>query len=126
MWTQILLPIILASILFTALIVAVSLATFRGTGDVSRWAAISTIWLTLPVIAGGVAALVVLCTLIFLLGRLTRLIPPYSYQAQRYVFRLAGGVKRGLEMAVRPMLLLKAVGGEARRYIARQWESFAR
>ncbi len=53
MWTQILLPIILTFLVFIAIIVLTSLATFRGNGDVGRWAAISTIWLVLPVMIAG-------------------------------------------------------------------------
>ena len=39
---QIILPIIVAAILFLAVVVLVNLATFGNNGDVGRWAAIST------------------------------------------------------------------------------------
>jgi heme/copper-type cytochrome/quinol oxidase subunit 2 len=53
MWTQILLPILLTVLVFIAVIVLTSIATFRDNGDVGRWAAISTIWLVMPVMIVG-------------------------------------------------------------------------
>ena len=60
MWTQILLPILLTVLVFIAVIVLTSIATFRNNGDVARWAAISTIWLVLPVMITGLILLAIL------------------------------------------------------------------
>src|SRR5258707_5683901 len=119
-WTQVILPMLLAVVVFAGLIFIISTAAFRGNDDVTRWAAISTIWLVLPVMIAGFALLFLLGALIYLAAYLTTLIPPYSYQAQRYVYRITGGVKRGLEVAVKPMLLIRMIGNEIKGFIARQ------
>src|SRR5258708_33080371 len=49
---QIILPMVLTSLLLVALIVLISIATFRDNGDVDRWAAISTIWIVAPIMIG--------------------------------------------------------------------------
>lgn len=109
-WTQILLPILLAALILIAVIVMTSMATFRDHGDVVRWAAIATMWLVLPVMVAGLVFLVLLIAMIYLLTRLTGLIPPYSYQAQRIFYRIEGVVKRIGEIARRPMLALQELG----------------
>ena len=50
--TQIILPIVLAVILIITAIVFINVATFRDGGDVARWAAVSTIWIVIPVMIG--------------------------------------------------------------------------
>ncbi|HRQ23014.1 MAG TPA: hypothetical protein PLF42_06245 [Anaerolineales bacterium] len=47
---QIFLPVILSAVLFVGMIALVSFATFEQGGDVGRWAAISTIWIVIPVL----------------------------------------------------------------------------
>ena len=105
-WAQIVLPILLAALGVVALIVLVSLSSLRGQGDVGRWAAISTIWLTPPMLIGGLILLAALIAVNYLLGRLTHLIPPYSNLVQRFFYRIEGGAKRAAEVAARPALLL--------------------
>ncbi len=109
MWTQILLPILLTVLVFIAVIVLTSIATFRDNGDVSRWAAISTIWLVLPVIIAGLVLLILLLAIIYLLARLISIIPPYSNQAQSFVHQIEGYVKRGTEMIIRPVLFVDLI-----------------
>jgi hypothetical protein len=109
MWTQILLPIVLTVLVFIAVIVITSLATFRDHGDVARWAAISTIWLVLPVMIAGFVLLIILLALIYLLARLIGIIPPYSYQAQKFVYQIEGYVKRGTEMILKPVLFVDLI-----------------
>lgn len=109
-WTQILLPVIFAILVFILVIALISIATFRENGNVSRWAAISTIWLVIPVMIAGLVLAVVLSALIYLLARLTQLIPPYSYQAQRFALRVEGTAKRITGMVRKPVLLLGELG----------------
>lgn len=111
-WQQILLPILLTVLIFIAVIVLTSVATFRDNGDVGRWAAMSTIWLLLPVLVAGFVFLLILIALIYLLLRLTNLIPPYSYQVQVIFHRIEGGAKQINKMAHKPMLLVQTLGHE--------------
>ena len=108
-WTQILLPILLTVLVFIAVIAITSIATFRDNGDVARWAAISTMWLVIPVMIAGLIFLIILLAITYLLTRLMGVIPPYSYQAQRFVYRIEGYVKRGTEMIVKPVLFVDII-----------------
>jgi len=119
MWTQILLPLLLTVLLFLAVIVLTSIATFRDNGEVGRWAAISTIWLVIPVLFAGLIFLALLVGMIYLLARLIGLIPPYSYQAQRFVYRIEGQVKRGAEMTRKPVLFLDILKSQIKKIFQR-------
>jgi predicted membrane protein len=119
-WTQILLPILLTVLVFIAVIVLTSIATFRDNGDVARWAAISTIWLVLPVMIAGLILLAILLAIIYLMARLIGIIPPYSDQAQRFVYRIEGYVKRGTEMIVRPALFVDLIKLQIKKFMERR------
>ena len=118
LWTQILLPLLIAALVFIAVIVITSVATFRDNGDVSRWAAISEIWLVLPVIAAGLILLLVLLGLIYLVSYVIPIIPPYTYQAQRFVYRMQGIVNRFAEFARKPALILQELSALIKNYLA--------
>ena len=110
MWMQILLPMLLLVLIFMAVIVLTSVATFRDNGEVGRWAAMSEIWLVIPLIIVGLIFLVLLIAIIYLLMRLINLIPPYSLQAQRIFYQIEGGAKRLSEMAHKPVLFFQEIG----------------
>ena len=119
MWTQILLPLLLAVLIFIAVIVMTSIATFRDNGDVARWAAISTIWLVIPVMLAGLILLIILLTITYLLARLISVIPPYSYQAQRFVYQIESYVQRGAEMITRPVLFVEIIKSQIQKIVGR-------
>jgi fatty acid desaturase len=119
MWTQILLPLLMTVLLFLAVIILTSIATFRDNGEVGRWAAISTIWLVIPILFAGLIFLALLAGMIYLLARLIGLIPPYSYQAQRFVYRIEGQVKRGAEMSRKPVLFLDILKSQIKKIFQR-------
>ncbi|MBI3739392.1 MAG: hypothetical protein HY258_10135 [Chloroflexi bacterium] len=121
-WTQILLPILLTVLILIAVIVLIYFATFGGNGDVARWAALSEIWLVMPVLVVGLIAFIILCGLIYLVIYVMNLIPPYSYQAQRIFYRIEGGARRISEMARRPVLLFQELGPLIKAYIAKARE----
>ena len=81
-WTQIFLPIILAVILIIVIAVITGVAAFGENGDAPRWAAISTIWLVIPVMFFGLLFLVILAGLVYLLARGLQLLPPYTSKVQ--------------------------------------------
>lgn len=100
---QVILPVALSALLMIALIVLISVATFRDNGEVGRWAAISTIWIVIPIIATGLIGLLVLIGLIYLMARLLGILPTYTGLAQDYVHLGAGYIKRFTEAAVKPI-----------------------
>jgi uncharacterized membrane protein len=117
---QILLPMLLSVLGFIALIVLIYFATFKGNGDVARWAAISTIWIILPLMLAGLVLFVLLGALVYGMKRLIEITPTYTGMAQDYVHRIASFVKRGADMVVRPVLFLDSIGASIRRIFGRK------
>jgi uncharacterized membrane protein YedE/YeeE len=100
---QIILPMVLASLLMVALSVLIGFATFRDNGDVGRWAAVSTIWIVIPILLAGLIFLVILLGLVYLMARLLGVLPTYTGLAQDYVHLGAAYVQRFTEAAVKPV-----------------------
>ena len=103
---QIILPVILSTVLLVGLIVLISIATFKQGGDVGRWAAISTIWIIIPVLFAGLITLIILIGLIYLMARALQGLPYYTGIAQDYVYKARGYIIRGADMAAKPILAL--------------------
>jgi hypothetical protein len=117
---QIILPITLTALLIVALIVLINVATFRDGGDVGRWAAISTIWIVVPIMIGMLVFLVLLAGLIYLMMKLLNITPTYTGMAQDYVYKAAGYIKRGADAAVRPVFFLEEIGAGIRAFLGRK------
>jgi hypothetical protein len=108
MW-QIVLPIVLTSLLLIALIVLINIATFRDNGDVARWAAVSTIWIVIPIMIGLLIFLALMVGLVYLMGKLLNVTPTYTGLAQDYVRLAAVYIKRGAEAIVKPVIQLNGI-----------------
>ncbi len=106
LWTQILIPILVAVLVLVAIIVLISVATFRDGGEVERWAAISTIWIVIPILLAGLILLLVLIGLIYLMARALTGLPYYTGIAQDYVYKARGYIIRAADMAAKPILAL--------------------
>ena len=104
--TQIILPIILSAVALVGLVVLISLATFNQGGDVGRWAAISTIWIVIPILLAGLIFLLVLIGLIYLMARALQGLPYYTGIAQDYVYKARGYIVRAADMAAKPIFAL--------------------
>jgi hypothetical protein len=117
---QVLLPVILAGILMIAMIVIVSLATFRSGGDVGRWAAISTIWLVLPLLVFGLMGLALAIGLIYLFAKLLGILPVYTGMAQDYVYKARSYIIHVADMAVRPIIALNAFMSTVKAFFGRE------
>src|SRR5690349_7555409 len=86
--SQILLPMVVVALLFVAMIVLINVATFRDNGDVARWAALSTIWIVIPIMIASLIFLAVLVGLVYLMKRLVNITPTYTGMAQEFVHKL--------------------------------------
>ncbi len=100
---QIVLPVALSALVLVAIVVWVSYATFNQGGDVGRWAAISTIWVIIPMLLGGLVVLAIIGGLIYLMARLLSALPYYTGIAQDYIFIARGYIIRGANMLVKPV-----------------------
>jgi len=104
--TQIILPVALGSLVLIGMIVLISFATFKSNGDVSRWAAISTIWIIIPILFTGLITLAILVGLIYLMARALGALPRYTGIAQDYVHIAQSYIVRGADMVVKPVIAL--------------------
>lgn len=104
--TQIILPVVFGTVILIGMIVLVSLATFKSNGDVARWAAISTIWIVIPILIAGLLLLALLIGLIYLMARALGDLPHYTGIAQDYVYIARGYIVRGADMAAKPIIAL--------------------
>lgn len=118
--TQIILPVALAVLLCIAMIVLVNIATFQSNGDVGRWAAISTMWIALPVFITGLVFLALLVGIIYLLARLLGIAPTYTSKAQDFVRRLAIRIQRIADATVKPVIDLDGVGASIKALLGRK------
>ena len=116
---QIVLSIGLMVVLIIALVVLINVATFRDNGDVARWAAISTIWIVVPIMIGMLIFLVLLVGLIYLLSKLLGITPRYTGLAQDYVHKAAGAIKRGLDAIVKQFIEIQGVLASIREFFGR-------
>jgi uncharacterized membrane protein len=116
---QIVLPVVLSAVALVGMIVLVSFATFRGNGDVSRWAAISTIWIVIPVLIAGLITLVILIGLIYMMSRALGALPHYTGMAQEYVNLARGYIIRGADMVVKPVIALEGFIERAKAFFER-------
>lgn len=108
MW-QIILPIVLTGLVFIALIVFINIAIFRDGGDVARWAAVSTIWIVIPIMVGLLIVLALFGGLVYLMMKLLNITPTYASLAQDYVYIAEGYIKRATEALVKPVLQINGI-----------------
>lgn len=118
--TQIILPMVLVALVFLAVVVLVNVATFRDNGDVGRWAAISTIWISIPVCIMGFVFLVLIGGLVYLMGRLLGIAPIYTGKAQDFVHKLAIRIRRAADIAVKPVFAVNGFGATIKALLGRK------
>ena len=116
---QIILPVIISALALIGMVVLISFATFKSGGDVGRWAAISTIWMTIPVLIAGLIVLIILVGLIYLMALALGALPRYTGIAQDYVSLAKGYVIRGANMAVKPIIALEGFLGNVQAFVKR-------
>lgn len=117
---QILLPVILAALVFIALVVLVIVATANGTGDVGRWAAVSTIWIAIPTCLLGFVLLALFWGLVYLMGRLLGVAPTYTGKAQNFVHKLAIRIRRAADVTVKPVFAVNGFGATIKALLGRK------
>lgn len=117
---QIILPVAFASLLMIVLIVLICIATFRDNGDVGRWAAISTIWIVIPIMFAGLITLAILGGLVYLMARLLGVLPTYTGLAQDYVQLGALYIQRFAEAAVKPVFAVDGLAAYLKAIFGRK------
>jgi hypothetical protein len=105
-FTQVILPVVLSALLFIGMIVLISMATFNQGGDVGRWAAISTMWILIPIMVAGLIVLAILGGLIYLMILALGALPHYTGITQDYANKIHAYVVHWADMAVKPVIAL--------------------
>jgi hypothetical protein len=105
-WLMIGLPLFVGTALIAGTITAVVMTGF---GTIGTWADISLVLMLLPLCVLGFLPLVLLIGLSYGIGRLVGWLPDPLAQTDDFMARVASGVRRGGDMAVRPMLSWKGV-----------------
>jgi hypothetical protein len=111
---------VIAGLLFVALIVLINVATFQQSGDVARWAAISIIWIVIPIMIASLIFLAVLVGLVYLLKRLLNITPTYTLWAQNFVHKLMIRIRLAADAAVKPVIYLDSIGASLNRLLGRK------
>jgi hypothetical protein len=111
---------VLAALVFIAVVVLLILATANGTGDIARMAAISTMWILIPIFIMGFVFLALLAGLIYLFVRLLGIAPVYTGKAQDFVHKLAIRIRRAADMTVRPIISVNSVGATVKALLGRK------
>jgi hypothetical protein len=117
---KIVLPVVLSAVLCVAMVVLINVATFRDGGDVARWAAVSTIWIVVPIMIGMFLFLALLSGLVYLMYKLLNITPTYTGLAQDYVHKAAIYIKRGADAAVKPIIGLNGILAGINAFIGRK------
>ncbi len=118
-WTQIILPMILAALVVIAVATLAGVATFGADGDSPRWAAVSTIWLVIPVMFFGLLFLAVVAGLIYLLAQTLKVIPPYTSKAQYYTYQVSDIIKRISDGVAKPIIFIESVLARIKAFFGR-------
>lgn len=113
---KIIFPMVLSAVLCIGLVVLINIATFRDGGDVARWAAISTMWIAIPVMVAMLVFVALLASIVYLLARLLHITPTYTAIVQDFFYKIEGYVKRGADAAAKPVIFLDSIGASINRF----------
>jgi uncharacterized membrane protein len=94
---QIILPVVVSALLLIAAVILISFATFKSDGDVARWAAVSAIWISIPILLGGLITLALLVALVYGMARALDALPHYTGIAQDYIYVARSYIIRGAD-----------------------------
>ncbi len=109
---KIVLPFAAATVLVIVICVLIAIHAFRGgQGDVALWAAISTIWIIIPLMVMALVVAVLLFGLVYLLARLLGVTPHYTGLAQHYMLWFNAQLRLLADKISDPVIGIKAWSG---------------
>ena len=107
---QITFPLALVSMIFLALSVGVIWAGVAGSGELTRWAGVSIVWLSLPVIILSLLMLALVRGLVYGVTKLLHVLPGYARLAQDFFVRVQNKVKALADKIVEPFFKVHGFG----------------
>ena len=118
--SQIILPIMLAAILFVAVVVLLVIATANGNNNVAHWAEVSSIWIAIPTCVMAFIVLALLGGFVYLMGQLLGVAPRYTGKAQDFVHKLGIHIRRVADMTVKPIFAVNGFGATIKALFGRK------
>jgi hypothetical protein len=117
---QILVPLIIGILLILAVgvIVILTAACSSAGGAVSQWADTSAIWLIMPVIMFAIFGILILIGLIYLVARITKILPPYADLVQGYASLVAAKVSLVTRKIVSPFITVESTRAGIKGFIS--------
>lgn len=111
---------LLALAVLAAVAVLAGMAASRPESEVGRWAAVSTMWILLPLMGAGTLLLIILVALIYGMARLLGILPTYTVQAQAFFWRIEAAAKHYADIAAKPILAMGGIRGIIKRLTGRR------
>jgi hypothetical protein len=105
---QIILPVVLFVVIMIAVAALIWFAAFQGTGDVSTWAALATIWIIIPLMGLMLVILALSVGMVYLLARLLKVSPRYTGIAQTYALWFNAQIVLWTDRIIQPILKFQA------------------
>jgi hypothetical protein len=105
---QIILPLILGIILFLG---ASVLVTLGASGEVSRWAEATLVWLIVPWLVVSIVAIAALVGLVYGVVKLIQVVPFAFFRLNNFIHRVQGFVSQAEDKAVEPVLKIASLRG---------------
>jgi heme/copper-type cytochrome/quinol oxidase subunit 2 len=112
---HIILPVMLTAVIVIIFFLFLTVTAFRGNGDVTTWAEVSTVWILVPIMFAIVILFALTVGLIYLLAKLLNVAPYYTGLAQDHVHRAASYARRGTEAAVKPVFFVADIETRIKR-----------
>lgn len=105
---KIVFPLVLATLLVIVISVLIGIRAFNGgQDDISLWAAISTIWIIIPLMLMSLVLTALLFGLVYGLARLLNVTPRYTGLAQHYILWFNAQLRLYADKLSDPMIGIK-------------------
>ncbi len=111
---QITVPLVLCTLVCVGMTALVVWSAAVGNPEVSRWADVSLIWLSPPIVIGSLVMLVLVGGLAFGIFKLIQVLPPYARLVQDFFLRLHVRVRQVCDRAVKPFIQAGGASAAAR------------
>ena len=113
---QITLPLILGILLFLG---AAILASLGASGDISRWADATLVWLILPWLVVAFLVIAILSGLVYGVVKLIQVVPYGFFRLNEFIRRIQGIISRAGDKAVEPVLKAASLKGRLKALSSR-------
>jgi len=101
---QITLPLLLGILLLLAALAVIVLSATQPVTELGRWADVSLVWIILPSLLFAFILLVILVGFVYVVSKILRAVPQYTYKIQRFLERLTGIITRLADLIAEPVL----------------------